>query len=238
MRRNELQSPASSPRSSPDPEILELLRSRVQDDFTFTTASAPEASDAIGTARDEEDTELVLFAAPTSFAPQTHKIRINSPGPETGEGGFIVKRPHNYYFADDHDSGKEAEYHAAAVNAEAVLAMSKAPWPGCSLPWKVRTILPAGIRKSVLVGYPKVLLTMEEKGRRRKRRGKKSRIAIRKKLRAKEERRAGEERARKEVEDAEREKRTRKNREKKVKKKEREKAKKLAVASESTEQSS
>lgn len=230
MRRDDLHSPVSSPRSSPDPEFAELLRSRAQGEFTFTTTNFPEVRSIDQTLEDEdEEAELVLFAAPTSgAAPQTHKIRLQSPDEGSGDPGFAVTRPRSYYIADEVDSEREAEYQAIAVDADTIMAMSKEPWPGCALPWKVRTISAHGIKKAILVGHPKMLVNVGEETKGRTRKSKKTRIALRKKTRAAESRKAEEERLKKEQEETEREKRTKRNREKKVKKKAREKAKKLA----------
>ena len=52
------------------------------------------------------------------------------------------------------------------------------------MPWKVRTITAAGHKKAILAGEPPSLITLEEKEHKRKRKGKKSRIALRKKLQA------------------------------------------------------
>jgi hypothetical protein len=229
VNRNELCSPASSPRSSPDPDLTQKLLSRVRNEFTFTFTSQDDVNEA-APQDEEEETELVLFAAPASAAPQSQKIRLNSPGAGDAEPGFIVKRPRSYYFADEVSSEQEAEYRASAVDAETILSMSKEPWPGCALPWKVKKISAKGLTKCVLVGHgpSKTLVSVEETERKRTRKGKKARIALRKKIREREGRKAEEERLRKEKEEAEREKKTRRNREKKVKKKLRDKAKKAA----------
>ncbi|ORY15425.1 hypothetical protein BCR34DRAFT_642906 [Clohesyomyces aquaticus] len=228
VRRNELDSPKSSQRSSPDPTLFELLRSRAHDEYIFTPAELNGSEKDGRTVSDADETELRLFAAPASSAPQSHKIRLTSPDAENGDPGFVVKRPRSYYFADRVDSEREKELQAAAVESEMVLQMANEPWPGCALPWKVWTISPAGIKKAVLVGHPKSLVTVEEKPQKRRRKGKKTRIALRKKLQATQIKLAEKEKLTKEKEEAEREKRTRRNREKKVKKKAREKAKKLA----------
>lgn len=141
-----------------------------------------------------------------------------------------MKKPRSYYFADAITSEKEKELDAVAMTGDAVMDMSREPWPGCALPWKVQMISAAGLKKSVLVGHPPTLVTVEEKVQKRKRKGKKSRIALRKKLQATKEKEAEQARLALEKEETEREKRTRRNREKKVKKKERDKAKKLAGA--------
>lgn len=230
VRRDELQSPASSPRSSPDPAVEDLLRSRIRDEYAFTTADFDpvETAGSGNSGDDEEEVELRLFAGPSNAAPATHKIRLSSPGAGTGEPGFIVKKPRSYYFADEPTSEEEGALQAAAIDGKTVLELSREPWPGCALPWKVRYISAAGVRKEVLTGHPPALVTLEENEHKRKRKGKKTRIAIRKKRLATKEKLDGKAKLAQEKEEAEREKRTRRNREKKVKKKAREKAKKAS----------
>ncbi|KAF2015559.1 hypothetical protein BU24DRAFT_491791 [Aaosphaeria arxii CBS 175.79] len=226
VRRDELQSPRLSPRSSPDPDLTDLLRSRSHNDYTFAAVDSNEQEDNVeGAQSDQEETELILFGGP-SGAPQQLKIRLKSPEPEAGDAGFTVRRPRKYYFADELDSEREAQLKTAAVDGDAVLEMARIPWPGCALPWKVRAISAKGIRRTVLMDHPRKLVTVEEKIRKKKRKGKKTRIAMRKKLQARTGKEIEEDRLAKEKEDAEREKRTLRNREKKLKKKARDKAKK------------
>lgn len=232
ISRNDLGSPASSRHSSPDPELTQKLLSRVRDEFTFTyTEPTDTNNDSNPTAQnaeeEEDEAELVLFAAPTSAAPQTRKIRLESPGAGSGEPGFLVKRPRSYYFADELNSEKEAEFAASAISPQTLFAMSREPWPGCRVPWKVASISAKGLQKCVQVGHsPSQMMMVEEKAKPRTRKGKKARIALRKKIRERAERKEREEKEKREKEEAEREKRTRRNREKKVKKKMRDKAKK------------
>lgn len=227
VRREELESPNSSPRSTPDPEIEELLRSHIRNEFTFTTTDTDIADVHDAIASDEEETELRLFATgPSTNAPTTHKIRLSSPGAGTGDGAFIVKKPRSYYFADEPTSKDELRLKAAAIDGKTILELSHQPWPGCALSWKVRSISAAGLKKEVLVGHPPRLVTLEETTRKRTRKGKKTRIAIRKKLQATKNKDEEQARLAKEKEEAEREKRTRRNREKKVKKKAKAQAKK------------
>ncbi|KAL1795791.1 hypothetical protein ACET3X_006015 [Alternaria dauci] len=224
VRRHELHSPASSPRNSPDPDLEQLLRSKIQTDFTYTTAADDDADDA----NDEDETELRLFAAPANAAPQSHKIRISSPDADSGEAGLAVKKPRSYYFADGPTSEAEQEFRAAALEGRSVLELSQQPWPGCALPWKVRNISPAGMTKEVLVGHPPMLVLVQDKAHKRTRKGKKSRIAIRKKLQEAKNKESEAARLAREKEEAKREKNTRRNREKKLKQKAKQLAKRAA----------
>lgn len=181
---------------------------------------------------DDDEAELRLFAAPlnaASTAPTTQRIRLSSPGAADSEPAMLLKKPRSYYFADAPTSDDYAAFQAAAMDGETVLALSRDPWPGCALPWKVRTISAAGLSREVLVGHPTTLVTvLDEKAHKRTRKNKKTRIAIRKKLQANKEKQTERARLAQEKDEAEREKRTRRNREKKLKKKAREQAKKAA----------
>lgn len=114
---------------------------------------------------------------------------------------------------------------SVAVSGDDVIVRSRSPWPGSAYAWKVTTVSAASkVRSS----------TTEETQRgagvgKRKRIGKKHRIALRKKAQVEAEKKAAATRTAAEREAAEREKRTKRNREKKVKKKEKEKAKKTAA---------
>ncbi|OAL55481.1 hypothetical protein IQ07DRAFT_595181 [Pyrenochaeta sp. DS3sAY3a] len=225
VRRNELESPASSARSSPDPDIEELLRSRLSQQYTFT-ATAHDSVGENGAKSDEDEIELRLFATTSNTAPQANKIRLSSPGVQAGEGGFRVKKPRSYYFADKPSQAAQADLLAAAIEGKTIIELSQQPWPGCALPWKVQKISPTGMSKQILVGHPPTLTTLEEPSRKRTRKNKKTRIAIRKKHEAIKSRQEEKAKLALERDEAEREKRTRRNREKKVKRKAKEKAKK------------
>jgi hypothetical protein len=225
VRREDLHSSASSARSTPDPELEELLRSRTRNEFTFTTIEDDATVLQDAAASDEDETELRLFATAPDAAPQNHKIRLSSPG--VGDGELGVKKPRSYYFAAPPTSEEMVKLQAAAVDAATVLELSTLPWPGCALPWKVRTISAAGLKKEVLVGHPPKLVTVQEAPHKRTRKGKKTRIALRKRTQATKEKREELAKLAKEKDEAEREKRTRRNREKKLKKKAKSQAKKL-----------
>lgn len=183
---------------------------------------------------DDEETELRLFATPANAAATTQKIRLSSPGAENAEPGFAVRKPRAYYFADQPTADEQRALQAAAIDGSTVLELSRLPWPGCTLPWKVSRITAAGLKKEVLVGHPPSLVTVEDAVHKRTRKNKKTRIAIRKKRTAMKEKREEQARLAKEKEEAEREKRTRKNREKKVRKKAKQQAKMQEGAAEGT----
>jgi hypothetical protein len=225
VRRAELQSPTSSPRSSPDPDLEELLRSTINTHFTYTTTH--DDFDHVPPS-DQDEAELRLFTTPANAAPQSLKIRISSPDADSREPGLILKKPRSYYFADDPTSDEERDFRTAAIEGRSVLELSRQPWPGCALPWKVRKISPAGMSKEVLVGHSPMLVAVEDKPHKRTRKGKKSRIAIRKKLQDAKEKESEAARLAREKEEAKREKNTRRNREKKLKQKAKQQAKRAA----------
>ncbi|KAF1926735.1 uncharacterized protein M421DRAFT_205662 [Didymella exigua CBS 183.55] len=227
VRRDELRSPDESPPSTPDRDIEELLRQRISTEFAFTTTEHDFGDDRDAAQSDEDEAELRLFAAPANAAPATLKVRLTSPGLDRGDGsGFLLKKPKTYYFADEPTSDEELALQASAIDGSTVLELSRQPWPACVMPWKVTTITKDGIKKAVLVGHPPTLAAVEEREHKRTRKGKKARIAIRKKKAANKDKHEERARLAAEKEEAEREKRTRRNREKKVKKKAKAQAKK------------
>ncbi|KAF1917971.1 hypothetical protein BDU57DRAFT_555690 [Ampelomyces quisqualis] len=230
VRREDVLSPSASPRSTPDPELQGLLRSRLHDHFTFTFTTATDADlpDAGHVdASDQDETELRLFANPASAGSATLKIRLSSPGAGSGEPSLAVKRPRSYYFADAPTGEDERRLQAAAMDGSTVLELADQPWPGCTLPWKVTTISAAGLHRNVLVGHARRLAHVLEPTHKRVRKGKKTRIAVRKRTQAAKDRREEQARVAQQKEEAEREKRTRRNREKKLKKKAKSQAKKV-----------
>lgn len=171
-----------------------------------------------------EEVEFRLFARPSATNDKTTtRIRIESPSLDDGPAGLInPERPREYYFRDGLSPEGEHRLKIAAVSGEDVLARSHTKWPGCSLPWRVTTILSNGTP----IQYPSA---QSDAAKRKTRKGKKTRIAIRKKAVEERERKAKAEEGAAEKELAERAKRAKRNRDKKLKKRERDKAKKAAA---------
>lgn len=203
------------------------MRQRISTKYAFTTTQPDHSHVNDAVQSDDDEAELRLFAAPANAAPATLKVRLTSPDLDQGDGsGFLLKKPKSYYFADEPTSDEELALQACAIDGGTVLELSQQPWPACAVPWKVRTITKDGLKKAVLVGHPPMLATVEEKDHKRTRKGKKARIALRKKKQASKDMQEERVRLAAEKEAAEREKRTRRNREKKVKKKAKAQAKK------------
>ncbi|KAF2491433.1 hypothetical protein BU16DRAFT_529957 [Lophium mytilinum] len=233
VRRDELYSPAPSPRSSPDPALTELLRIQAQN-ISFETvetannpATAPDHQNAADEEDEEEELEFHLFAptaAQESNDAPPHRIRIGSPDRNGKEGFVVPERPPEYYFATEADDTRRAQLNAAAISGEEVLERAKIPWPGFEMPWRVTKISSRGLVKDVVAGHADVLVELEVG--KRKRPGKKARIKTR--IKAKEEhlKRETAEKSAKDKEMAEKEKKIRRNRVKQLKKRARDKAKK------------
>ncbi|KAF2427150.1 hypothetical protein EJ08DRAFT_663080 [Tothia fuscella] len=228
VRREELYSPTSSRCSSPDPELQQLFRNRITSSFEaidhLACPTGPE-TDAQQIVDEEEELDFRLFA-PSSKAESSSnitKIRINSPVVDDRPPGLANPgRPRNYYFRDSLSPEAQEKINSAAISGDEVLARSKAPCPGCFLPWRVTTIAIAGISLN-----PELLVNTEARIalRKKKRKGKKARIAIRQKI---AEVRDGAEKAKQaaiEKELADRMKKAKKNREKQQRKRTRDKLK-------------
>ncbi|KAK8191056.1 hypothetical protein IWZ00DRAFT_267256 [Phyllosticta capitalensis] len=243
VRRDELHSPASSPRSSPDPALADLLRAQLASRIDIELVDAPQpraivepSRDADDAASEDEELEFRLFAAPAgnaatdgaaaASAPQ--KIRIKSPDLESGDGGFInPERPRSYYFSGEPNEELRLQLDAAAVTGDQVMSWALQKWPGCALPWKVKTTaLDRKAREALGISGGNMTEPATEK---RKRKGKKARIATRTKLKAKAEAKEAQAKEKEEKELAERVKRAKRNREKKLKKRQRNKLKRAAA---------
>ncbi|KAJ9641993.1 hypothetical protein H2199_005208 [Coniosporium tulheliwenetii] len=211
IRRAELYSRQSSPRSSPDPALTELLRSRVQQDFDTIEHPIQVQNNGENCEQSEDELEFRLFAAPPTVATSgLQRIRLRSPP---------------YYFTGELSQAELELLESVAVSGDDVIKRSRSPWPGSTYAWKVTVVSATGkVRRNTAEE-----VQPDKAVSKRKRIGKKHRIALRKKAQAEAEKKAAATRTAAEREATEREKRTRRNRGKKVKKKEKEKAKKTAA---------
>lgn len=176
---------------------------------------------------DAEEVEFRLFAPSSKAATSIlTKIRLLSPAADDRPPGLInPERPRSYYFQDSLSPKLRQQLQFAAVSGAEVIARAKTPCPGLSLPWRVTTI----IAKGVSISTDKSAVTNQTNVPRKKKRiGKKSRIAIRQKIAKDSERLEKERQAAAEKALGDRMKRAKRNKEKKQKKRERDKVKKLA----------
>lgn len=228
MRRENIYS--ASPPSSPDPDpeleqlSLTFAKQQYQNFVEAPLPSAPENNDT--RVNDDELVSFRLFKPTVTNGTIAPKVRVRSPSVGEQQPGFVrPNRPESFYFAINDSENELERIKESAVGGQEVLLRSNQPWPGCAMPWRVTMIGLSGKQLGILGNHHDVA---EDNARsdRRRRLGKKHRIALRAKLAAAQ---AAHSLARKQAAEkgeAEREKKTRRNREKKVKKKERDKAKK------------
>lgn len=193
----------------------------------------------------EEEFEFRLFSTAAGAASAPAKVVLSASDDEDaarGDGAFVQPvRPESYYLAGEATPEQQERYRWAAVTAEDVVAdASKRAW-GLERPWRVVKISlssrkPPSTTAGLVAGARTASGDTAEEGPKRKRPGKKRRIAVRIKARAEKEKREAE-RARREAEEKQRvskeehllEKKKRLNREKKLKRRAKEKEKKLAA---------
>jgi hypothetical protein len=226
VRREELYS-LSSAGSTPDPELEQLFRDRVQLEFQPDTGaeSLGEITYKVPEIVQEEEVEFRLFAASskTRSSGNATRIRIRSLSVDDRPPGLVKpERAKSYYFRDSLSPAAEEQIRIAAVSGEDILARSKTPNPGCSLPWRVTTIQAAS---TISAQTATILLDQNDPARKKKRKGKKTRIAIRQNVAETSHNLEKEKRAAAEKELADRMKKAKRNREKKIKKRVRDKLK-------------
>lgn len=190
---------------------------------------------------DEEEFEFRLFSTSSKTAAPAKVILAASDDEDApqGEGAFTVPvRPTSYYMAGDPTPEQRERYRWAAVAGEdIVLGARKRAW-GLERPWRVIRLT---VPNKSLAGLPTIargtLAYASEGGEqetavKRKRPGKKRRIATRIKAKAEKEKREAEEKHKMSKEEHLKEKKKRLNREKKLKRRAKEREKKLATKGE------
>lgn len=231
VRRSDLQS--SGEETSPEPELQNLFLERLSkhEEQRDNMQSYPQAeSDKEDDRQEQEELEFRLFA-PSSAHPEGLVSRIRVKSPEPNSELLIIQRSDSYYFAPEPNDVQKARFSYSAVAGSDVLSRSHMPWPGCQRPWRVITISASGKVLERLKKHGAASIEEDDVQRKRKRKGKKARIAIRKKIESKKDRAAREAASREEKEVLEKIKRARRNREKKLKQRERNKRKKAEAAS-------
>ena len=226
----------------------QLARAFALDDYSLTPASdplegrQPPESNSLkpggggGTVSDdearEEEFEFRLFSTQNSTAKIVLKEDDILAG---GEGGLVApERPLSYYVASEATAEQLAQFEAAALTGDEVLERSKQRWWGMEMPWRVTSAV-ASTRKNLNAGDAENgdAMQIPDEGNRKKRPGKKKRIAVRTKLRAQRERDMAtkkkleeEERLKVEKEQHIMEKKQRLNRQRKLKRRAKEREKK------------
>lgn len=194
--------------------------------------------------RHDEEFEFRLFSGPAGTSAPA-KVVLDASDDEDapkGDGAFVQpERPQSYYLAEEATPDQRERYCYAAVTAEDIAAGARKRAWGLERPWRVVKISlsSSAARSSTAGSETGAMVTGQdntEDGPKRKRPGKKRRIAVRIKARAEKEKREAE-KARREAAEKQRvskeehllEKKKRLNREKKLKRRAKEKEKKLAA---------
>jgi hypothetical protein len=176
-------------------------------------------------AEEEQELEFRLFA-PSTANNTLPRIRVRSPDPTDRPPGLVVPhRPDTHYFANEPNAEAKARLASAAISGSEVKLRADTPWPGCFLPWRVVSVTASG---KVLASLNKHVVSESGEGipQKRSRKGKKARIATRKKAAAEKERLREEAMRKQDKEIQEKIKRAKRNREKKIKQRERNRRKK------------
>ncbi|KAF2859205.1 hypothetical protein K470DRAFT_219693 [Piedraia hortae CBS 480.64] len=214
MERTVRRADLLSPKSPPIPEDTvaeELLRSGQWADWDYVQ---PETANSTAEHPQDESLEFCLFA-PNGSTGGVVKVRLKSPTPPSGDGGFIQpKRPREYYFAET-SSARKKEYEASAVSGAQVLARSKQRQPGNAYEWKVLNLPLSSLSREARIATATHFnsLVDDEPAKKRTRPGKKYRLRLRARAQALKNKEQEKEMAIKE-------KKTRINRSKKLRRRE------------------
>ncbi|PTB41970.1 uncharacterized protein TrAFT101_008927 [Trichoderma asperellum] len=129
----------------------------------------------------EDEDEVYAFRLFSAAGPAPQVVLENTN--RVVEGKMIWGRPLSYYLVTDLSPEKKQQYEMAAVSGEDVIERSKGRAWGLELPWRVQTIKvtrKAGRQKGETVAHVE-----DDQPAKRKRPGKKRRVAMRIKARAK-----------------------------------------------------
>lgn len=207
-----------------------------EDDFVTTSKVAESSSEkppveAGGESAegDEEAYAFRLFSNSTS----TPKVVLvdDEEDVSTGEGGMVGPgRPITYYLAPELGPEEKAMFAASALTADQVLEGARQRSWGLEVAWRVTKItVSMGKSQTPAANSQPVTGTAVEEDRRKKRRpGKKRRVALRTKAKERKEKESEAERQRASKEEHLKEKKKRLNRERKLKRRQKEKEKKAA----------
>ncbi|KAI4225149.1 MAG: hypothetical protein L6R36_004131 [Xanthoria steineri] len=229
VRRSELRSRSASPSSISSDEVKHQWRRKLDlaykdgiRDRLAPDTHRPDASPSeIPTGPNEEAYEFQLFSQrsrpSTASTPQLPRVQLRSPTPEVKEPGFVrPARSQDFYFTGAVTTEAQRRFRDVAIEGERVIRESQTVWPGSQLHWRLTTLtFPS--HKQVSPGSNLLDTAQVEK---RKRPGKKRRIATRTKAQARRKREEILQTAEAEKAAFLMEKRSRRNREKKLKRRE------------------
>ncbi|KAI4276751.1 MAG: hypothetical protein LQ337_002277 [Flavoplaca oasis] len=239
VRRSEIRSRSTSLDSASSNEAKEQWRHKL--DLAYKDAlskqlthnvHAPDGSPSeIPCSQEEEAYEFQLFSQrsrpSTISAPQPSKVLLRSPSPEAKEPGFVrPARSQNFYLTGPVTTEARKRFQEAAIEGQHVMRQSQTMWPGSWVPWRLNTFtLPAYKRVNT---HPRLLET--SRGGKRKRPGKKRRLAVRTKIQTRKKREEVVRLAEADKAAFHAEKRSRRNREKQLKRREKARNQKKAQA--------
>lgn len=190
--------------------------------------AAPEEEEAAA-----EEFEFRLFS---TSAPQ--KIVLPSKEEEEGAGETVIAdRPISYYIRGELTAEQQEQFRQAAVTAQDIMEWAKQRAWGLEVPWRVKKIVVTvkgkkaeGVAEATAQhGKDQGQAEVEGGKKKKKRLGKKGRIAFRIKEKARKEKEEAEMKQKMTKEEHLKEKKKRLNREKKLKRRQKEKEKKMAA---------
>ncbi|KIV99948.1 uncharacterized protein PV09_08465 [Verruconis gallopava] len=240
VRRNDLRS--KSPK--PDVKLQQLFLDRVPVTYEYTDIAQPreDTKSEDGGQKEVEELEFRLFASTTESQMPVIRIRLHSPACKEESANLARGRPKSYYFKGQPSVKEQAQLNSVALSGEQVIEMSKMPCPGLNLPCRViklQTLSTSHATDALskdtdgIKTWQGEISTVFDK-KRRKRPGKKSRVAVRKKLQKEAERVRLARIAEIDKELAERMKKSKKNRDKKLRQRAKEKERKAAARAQQT----
>ena len=186
-------------------------------DLTPAESSAQDVLDS-GFSLFGASTNLTINAAPTTDAASA-KPESSLPAVLTrSNAAALLPRAQSYYLAPPTSSKAYSRFVDAALSASDIYRLSKIPWPGSACPWRVMSASHSPPSKAL---HSQVADVGSDQGiRRRTRKGKKTRLKIRRKHERVRTAQAAKERAERDKAEHEREKRAKMNRSKQLKKRE------------------
>ncbi|KAI4281619.1 MAG: hypothetical protein L6R38_003560 [Xanthoria sp. 2 TBL-2021] len=220
VRRSELRSRSTSPCSASSDEVKDQWRRKlhlaykdgISEQLTHDTHRPDGTPSEFLGDPSEEAYEFQLFSQksrPSAVStPQPLKVQLRSPSPEVKEPGFIrPARSQDFYFTGAVTPEAQKRFRSVAIEGER---------PGSHLRWRLTTLTLPSYKK---VNADSNLLETAQAGK-RKRPGKKRRIAVRTETQARKRREEVVQIAEAEKAAVLLEKRSRRNREKKLKRRE------------------
>lgn len=225
--------PASSSRQKKeprDPRPSSILAAGVAREASSSGDDSDDPSEGNGADADVnvdaddglEEYDFCLFGgagAPT-------KVVLEDDSRPTGDGGLDARRPRTFYLAKEASEEEKERYLYAAVTGDQVLERSRQRWWGMEYPWRVTHITTTV--KTGPDGKRQVQSSGDDKAKRR-RPGKKTRLAMRKKERTNKQQAEDAEKKAEAKEEHIKEKKKRMNRLKKMRKRAKSKDQKLAA---------